>query len=74
MGEYKILRIKQVSAVIGLSRSTIYDRMNPSSPRYDEKFPRPIRIGKSSVGWLESSLNEWIELMMGNAQDVASVV
>lgn len=74
MEKYKILRLKQVSALIGLSRSTIYDRMNPLSPRYDEKFPRPIKIGKSSVGWLESSLNEWIELMVKKSQEDAMVV
>jgi len=74
MEKYKILRLKQVSALIGLSRSTIYDRMNPLSPRYDEKFPRPIKIGKSAVGWLESSLNEWIELMVKKSQEGAMVV
>lgn len=74
MEKYKILRLKQVSALIGLSRSTIYDRMNPLSPRYEEKFPRPIKIGKSAVGWLESSLNEWIELMVKKSQEGAMVV
>ncbi|OBY88838.1 AlpA family transcriptional regulator [Pseudomonas sp. AU11447] len=74
MEKYKILRLKQVSALIGLSRSTIYDRMNPLSPRYDEKFPRPIKIGKSAVGWLESSLNEWIELMVKKSQEGGMVV
>lgn len=57
----RILRIRQVQERIGLSRSAIYDRINPKSPRYDDTFPRPVKIGQSAVGWLESSVNEWIE-------------
>ncbi|AXK39319.1 helix-turn-helix transcriptional regulator [Crenobacter cavernae] len=58
-----ILRRKQVEARTGLSRTTIYDRINPKSPRYDATFPKPISLGAgaSAVGWLESELNAWIE-------------
>lgn len=57
----RILRLKQVLDRVGLSRSTIYDRMNPASPRYDSSFPKPMKIGSSAVGWLESSISKWIE-------------
>lgn len=57
----RVLRLKQVLDRVGLSRSTIYDRMNPASPRYDSSFPKPIKIGSSAVGWLESSVSKWIE-------------
>jgi len=57
----KILRMKQVRERLGLSRSTIYDRMNEHSPRYDATFPKPVRIGLCAVGWIEASLNDWIE-------------
>lgn len=57
----RILRIRQVQERVGLSRSAIYDRINPKSSRYDDTFPRPVKIGQSAVGWLESSVNEWIE-------------
>lgn len=30
----KVLGIKEVTAMISISRSTIYDWMNPNSPRY----------------------------------------
>lgn len=58
--QMRILRIKQVQDRLGLSRSTIYDRMNAKSPRYDREFPRPLKLGDSAVGWLEESVNEWI--------------
>lgn len=57
----RVLRLKQVLDRVGLSRSTIYDRMNPASPRYDSSFPKPMKIGSSAVGWLESSISKWIE-------------
>lgn len=58
--QMRILRIKQVQDRLGLSRSTIYDRMNAKSPRYDREFPKPLRLGASAIGWLEESVNEWI--------------
>ncbi|APE78802.1 TPA: AlpA family phage regulatory protein [Escherichia coli] len=45
---------------MGISRSTIYDWLNPKSPRYDGTFPKQKRLGRQSVGWLESELNEWV--------------
>lgn len=56
----KIIRIKQLVERVGISRSNIYDRLSPRSPRYDMAFPRPIKIGVSAVGWLEFEVDEWI--------------
>ncbi|WP_129505044.1 AlpA family phage regulatory protein [Aeromonas veronii] len=36
----KVLRIKDLMSKIGMARSTIYDRINPKSPRYDSSFPK----------------------------------
>lgn len=73
----RVLRLKHLQERIGLSRSTIYDRMNSLSPRYDKNFPKPFRLGGTAVGWLESEVNNWIygksveksnsERMRGNA-------
>nr|WP_244157933.1 AlpA family phage regulatory protein [Pseudomonas guguanensis] len=57
----RILRLRQVQERTGLSRSTIYDRINLKSPRYDPNFPKPVKIGLSAVGWLEESVNDWIK-------------
>lgn len=60
----RVLRLRHVIQRVGLSRSTIYDRINPKSSRYDESFPKPIKIGASAIGWIESSISEWIESRM----------
>lgn len=56
----KVLRITAVINKLGIARSTIYDWLNTKSPRHDPAFPKPYPLGKQSVGWLESELDEWI--------------
>ena len=57
----KIIRIKDVVSMIGVARSTIYDWINSESPRFDSTFPKPIKFGKNSVGWIQHQLIVWIE-------------
>lgn len=56
-----ILRLKQVSERTGLSRSTIYSKLDPDSAQYDPGFPTQIRLGGGAVGWIEAELNTWLE-------------
>ena len=50
-----ILRRMQVQARVGLSRSTIYDRIQAGT------FPSPIRLGGArAVGWIEDEVDEWL--------------
>ena len=56
----KILRMRAVLAKLGVARSTIYDWLNPKSPRYDATFPKQLRLGQQSVGWMEAELDQWL--------------
>lgn len=56
-----ILRRKQLEARIGASRATIYDWLNPKSPRHDVTFPKQVRLSLGTVGWLEHEVNAWLE-------------
>jgi len=49
-----ILRRKQVEARVGLRRSTIYQGVA------DGTFPRPVRLGARSVGWLAHEVERWL--------------
>ena len=53
--EHQILRLTDVIAMTGLSRSTIYLRM------VQGKFPKKINLGSRAVGWISSEVNEWID-------------
>jgi len=55
-----ILRRKQVEALTGLSRSTIYLRIQEGT------FPRPINLGVRAVGWLEAEIEAWLTLRIEN--------
>lgn len=56
----KILRMPALTAKLGIARSTIYDWLNPKSPRYDATFPKQRRLGQKSVGWVEAELDQWL--------------
>ncbi len=56
-----ILRRRDVEAITGLGRSTIYKMIS------DGQFPKPIQLGARAVGWPESAIRAWLALR-GNAQ------
>ncbi|GLO59589.1 transcriptional regulator [Vibrio sp. MACH09] len=51
----RFLRLKEVMALTGLGRSTIYKFMD------EEVFPKTIPLGGRAVAWLESEIEEWME-------------
>lgn len=67
-----ILRRRQVEARTGFSRSAVYERINPLSPRYDPAFPKPIKLGAKAVGWLESEIDSWIESRISATRNTIS--
>ena len=50
-----ILRMKQVIKATGLSRTTLW--------RLERRgdFPKRLRLGPNSTGWLETEVQRWIE-------------
>jgi prophage regulatory protein len=50
----KVIRRREVEARIGLACSTIYAMMA------DDKFPRPLKIGRRAVGWIEEDIDKWL--------------
>ena len=51
---YSLERKPSVLDRTGLSNSTLYDEINAG------RFPRPVKIGARSVGWVKSEVDEWI--------------
>lgn len=49
-----ILRLSLLRKKVGLSTSTIYLMMSQG------RFPRPRKIGKRAVGWLELEIDDWL--------------
>jgi len=51
----RIIRKPELFSRIGLSDATVW-RLERAG-----KFPKRIRLGGNSVGWLSTELEEWIE-------------
>jgi predicted DNA-binding transcriptional regulator AlpA len=49
------IRLPEVLAIVGVSKSTWYARLNVNSPSYDPRAPKPFKLGTSerspSVWW-----------------------
>ncbi len=52
----RVIRLKEVSDKLGLSKATIWLYV-----RTRDDFPKPIRLGANSVGWLESEIDAFID-------------
>ncbi len=51
----RLLRLSEVVALTGLSRTTIYRKMREGS------FPEPFKMGARAVRWRESEIRAWME-------------
>jgi len=68
-----IIRRRDVEARTGLSRSTLYDWIDPESPRYKPDFPKPIRFsGSSAVGWLADEIEAWLQKQVRDSRAASS--
>lgn len=51
----RILRIKNVMERTGLSRSTLYRKIENGT------FPKQVKISERCAGWRESSVKSWLK-------------
>ena len=59
----KILRLKDLCVIYGISKTKVYYLGKPGSPYYDPTFPQKKRLGvteRSAVGWLQNEMDSWI--------------
>ncbi|MGE6528758.1 helix-turn-helix transcriptional regulator [Pseudomonas sp. NPDC077382] len=56
-----MLRLKEVTKRTGLCRSTIYNKLDSRSPRYDASFPKQVKLGSGAVRWIEEEISLWLE-------------
>lgn len=59
-----LLRVREVSKILGISRSTIYAHLQQRADQPRSDFPRPIRLiqgQRSSVRWRADEIQAWID-------------
>ncbi len=50
----RIIRLPEVSQLVGLGKTAIYDRIK------EHTFPAPIKLGRAS-GWVEEEVQQWVD-------------
>jgi prophage regulatory protein len=50
----RIIRLRTVLSLTGLSRTTLYRKIGEGT------FPRQVKISVHGAGWHESAINRWI--------------
>ena len=56
-----VIRLPKLIQILGISRSTVYLKINTRSKYYDQNFPRPIKLGEKAVGWMFNDVFEYLE-------------
>jgi len=51
----KLIKLNQVLAITGLSRSYVY------ALAQQDLFPKPVKLTERSSAWVEAEVQEWIE-------------
>ncbi|MCP9903144.1 AlpA family transcriptional regulator [Cyanobium sp. BA5m-10] len=60
--QQKLLRLPEVKATTGLSKSSIYSRISEGT------FPKQIPLGPRLVVWVESDIQNWISEQVSAAR------
>ena len=58
--ELRFIRLKEVVQKVGLSRSTIYIKMQAN------EFPQSVSLGANSRAWVESEIEDWMNERINN--------
>ncbi|WP_367079188.1 AlpA family transcriptional regulator [Luteitalea sp.] len=59
----RLLRLRDVLAVVGLSRAHVYHLVQHGL------FPPPIPLGSNCVRWVQSEVHAWVEGRIASARD-----
>ena len=53
LDDVSFLRLPEVKAVTGLSKTSIYELIR------SKRFPAPVRLGPRAVAWVRSEVRQW---------------
>ncbi len=62
----RAIRLREVLSILGISKSTLYDRLNQASPYYDARMPKPFKLGSKNIDrapsvWWQSDVIAYLE-------------
>ena len=57
----RLLRLPEVTHLVGLRRSAIYDKISKG------EFPAPVHLGSRAVAWPSDRITAWIDARIGSS-------
>jgi prophage regulatory protein len=62
--DVRFLRLKEVLAICGKSRSSVYDAIKKGD------FPKPVKLSGRSSAWIKSEVEQWaVDCIRASRQD-----
>jgi prophage regulatory protein len=62
--DVRFLRLKEVLAICGKSRSSVYDAIKKGD------FPKPVKLSGRSSAWIKSEVEQWaVDCIRARRQD-----
>ncbi len=58
----RFIRLKEVLAICGMSRSSVYDAIKKG------RFPKPVKVEGTTTAWVRSEIDQWVQERI-NARD-----
>lgn len=68
MEQNPIIRLKDTPIYLGISKSTIHNKLNRRSKYFDPAFPQPIKLGLKAKGYHKNVLDHYLEMLNKQAQ------
>ena len=59
----KLARLPRVLDIIGNSRSWVYQEIA------NDRFPKPISLGKRNVAWIEQEIFDWVDQQIKESRE-----
>ena len=53
--EIRFIRLKEVLAICGKSRSSVYDAIKKGN------FPRPVKLSGRTTAWVKNEIQKWAQ-------------
>lgn len=68
----RFIRLPELLKMVSMGRTTLYDKLDKKSKRYDPTFPKPIKDG-SRVMWIEHEVQEWMAQLICKTRPIESI-
>ena len=66
MNQVRLIRAKELSQLLSVSDTIIWNWVNPNNRRYRPEFPKPIKISQNVTAWRESEIVAYLDQLAEN--------